>query len=210
MQQANRKTYHRGNVRDDLVIAARDVLHNEGLAALSLRRVAREVGVAPSAVYNHFRNREALLAAVAADGYRQLSRLERDSYDGTQKSPEVLLALSRRYLRFASENPSLYRLMFSPEVVDYRTDPELAEAGESSFGLSVDWWYGQGAYAVTPRAREHPLALSVWAIMHGLAMQVIDGLVSINRNDSAALDRLAEQTMQTLIQGLEAPLSKKP
>ncbi len=210
MQSANKKAYHRGNVREDLVNAAERVLHEEGLSALSLRRVAREVGVAPSAVYNHFRNREALLAAVAADGYRQLSILESESYADTARSADILCSLSRRYLHFANDNPALYRLMFSPEVVGFRSDPELAEAGDSSFALSVDWWYGQGAYKATPQAIQHPLALSVWAMMHGLAMQVIDGLISIDRKDKGAIDAVADSLMQSLINGVGHALDKSP
>ena len=154
-------SYHKGNVRESLIEAAEELLHTEGLPALSLRRVAREVGVAPSAVYNHFKNREALLVAVAADGYRQVAAMELAAYAESKDSAEVLKGLARQYLRFAAENPNLYRLMFSQDVVGYRADPELDEAGDSSFGLTVDWWYGEGAYNPSKSAVEYPYAMSV-------------------------------------------------
>ena len=141
-----RKTYHKGNVREGLIVAAERVLQDEGLGALSLRRVAREVGVAPSAVYNHFKNREALLAAVAADGYHQLEALENKVYRGSGNPEQRLRKLARDYLHFAADNPNLYRLMFSPDVVAFRVDPELDRAGDTSFRVAVEWWYGPGSY----------------------------------------------------------------
>lgn len=202
-------TYHKGNVRERLISVAEHVLQEEGIAALSLRRVAREVGVAPSAVYNHFKNREALLVAVAADGYRQLAALELAAYAGKQQEEAVLKGMARDYMHFAVANPNLYRLMFSPDVVGYRADPELDEAGDSSFGLSVDWWYGDGAYNPDSSALEYPLAMSTWGILHGTAMQMIDGLVTMRRDDSKAIDRLADTVMEIFLQGANKGLSKK-
>ena len=196
-----KKNYHKGNVREGLVEAAELVLHDEGLKALSLRRVAREVGVAPSAVYNHFKNLEALLAAVAADGYRQLATLEDAAYTSAGEPETVLRGLARDYLEFGAKNPNLYRLMFSPAVVGYRSDPELGAAGDSSFGLSVDWWYGKGTYDPARSAVNYPAALSLWGMLHGLTLQMIDGLITVGTNKSNSIDALAQSTMDMYIQG---------
>jgi len=205
---SKKSSYHKGNVREDLVDAAEKILRKEGLSTLSLRRVAREVGVAPSAVYNHFRNREALLVAVATDGYRQLSRIENRAYSMGGKPGQVLREMARDYLHFAASNPDLYRLMFSAEVVAYRSDPDLGEAGHSSFGMSVDWWYGKGAYDSSQSALRYPLAQATWAILHGVALQVIDGLVTIDISDKAALDELADSVMEVYINGASAGFPK--
>ena len=158
-----KKTYHKGNVREGLVEAAARLLQEEGLAELSLRRVARDVGVAPSAVYNHFQNREALLAAVAADGYHQLEALESKAYCGSGDPEKRLRALARDYLHFAAQNPNLYRLMFSPDVVAFRVEPELDQAGDTSFRVAVEWWYGPGSYDPAKSVIHYPYALSVWS-----------------------------------------------
>jgi AcrR family transcriptional regulator len=205
----SRKTYHKGNVRDGLIEAAERLLKDEGLAALSLRRVAREVGVAPSAVYNHFRNREALLVAVAADGYHQLEALEQKTYSGTNDPEQQLRSLARAYLHFAARNPDLYRLMFSQELAGHRTDPELGEAGDTSFRLSVEWWYGEGSYDPSKSAIRHPYALTVWSTLHGAAMQMVDGLVTVGKGRGNSINGLADAVISVLIEGLRPGFPKK-
>jgi AcrR family transcriptional regulator len=204
----NKKNYHKGNVREDLVGAAERVLQEEGLAALSLRRVARDVGVAPSAVYNHFKNREALLAAVAADGYHQLEALERKIYLGSGDPESRLRTLARRYLHFAAEHPNLYRLMFSQDVVAYRIHPELDEAGDTSFEVSVEWWYGEGSYDANRSAIHYPYALAIWSMVHGAAMQMIDGLVTVSARKGESIDDLADAVIGALIDGVRPGLPK--
>ena len=206
--QANKKVYHKGNVRENLVRAAEDVLQEEGLAALSLRRIAREVGVAPSAVYNHFENREALLASVAADGYRAITNLELTAYNSSDAPHIVVRRLVLDYLQFAARNPELYRLMFSAEMVAYRSNPELDEAGDSSFGLSVNWWYGEGTYDSSKSATEYPLALSIWSFLHGICSLIIDGLVTIDLEDRAAVDALGDSMISLYLAGAGENLPK--
>ena len=204
-----KNSYHKGNVRADLIQAAEAILNEEGLAALSVRRVAREVGVVPSAVYNHFESLEDLLAAVAADGYqymeRLVDRLERGSGDPSQR----LRRLAREYLQFAAANPNLYRLMFSSDVVAYRLHPELEQAADTSFGRLTQWWYGPGNYDSTRSAVKYPNALSVWSIMHGAALQMIEGLIQVDPRHKGAVDGLADAVIGTLIRGLMPALSEK-
>jgi AcrR family transcriptional regulator len=200
------RSYHKGISREDLVAAAERVLAAEGIKALSLRRVAREVGVVPSAVYNHFENLEALLVAVAADGYRQLIKLEKRGYGRKVDPGKCLRLLARDYLRFAAANPELYRLMFSPAVVLNRTDPELREAGDSSFGMSVSWWYGEGRYDPAKSAILYPLALANWSIVHGAAMQMIDGMVTVGTGRSTSVEALADVLMAALLDGVRGRL----
>lgn len=206
--QASSKNYHKGHVRESLIEAAEALLQQEGLAALSLRRVARDVGVAPSAVYNHFKNREALLVAVAADGYRQISALEEAAYSRKKRPETIVRQLATDYLLFACANPELYRLMFSSEVAGYRADPELYEAGDSSFGMTVNWWYGAGKYDPKMSATQYPIALALWALLHGVAMQIIDGLVTIDHRDAAAVKALARSLVGIFLQGASKDLPK--
>ena len=203
-----KQSYHKGNVREDLIQAAERILQEEGVAALSVRRVAREVGIVPSAVYNHFENREALLTAVAADGYHQLEVLGKRMSDKRAEPGQVLQQLARSYLRFAAANPNLYRLMFSAEVVAYRNNPELELASDSSFGRLAEWWYGPGTFNPGKSAVEYPYALSVWSMLHGAAMQMIDGLVAVDTRKPAAINRLADTVIVTLAEGVQQALPK--
>ena len=205
---ASKQVYHKGNLRDRLISTAENLLQHEELDALSLRRVAREVGVAPSAIYNHFSNLDELLAAVAADGYRQLVVLEQTAYDNIEDSETVLRQLIGDYLQFAAANPNLYRLMFSRRVVGYRALPEVGEAGDTSFKLSVEWWYGEGSYDPAKSAIHYPYALAVWSLCHGAAMSMLDGMVTMSEAPDQNVDALANVLADVLLQGARSVFSK--
>lgn len=203
------KAYHKGNVYEDLIQAAEKVLQEEGLAALSVRRVAREIGIVPSAVYNHFKGREELLAAVAADGYHFMELLA-DKIESASSDPaDRVLQLARDYLVFAAENPNLYRLMFSAEVVAYRADPEFERVSESSFGRLVQWWYGPGSYDPDKLVTNYPYAHTFWALLHGTALQMIDGLVEVDLNKKPSIYRIADSVTAVLLDGVRKGLPKK-
>jgi hypothetical protein len=122
---------------------------------------------------------------------------------------KMLGQLARGYLRFAAENPNLYRLMFSADTIAYRVHPELELASDSSFGRLVEWWYGAGSFDPQKSAVEYPYALSTWSLMHGASMQMIDGHVSVNMRSKAAIHRLADTVVGVLIDGLDKALPKK-
>ena len=194
--------YHKGNVRPELLKQGLKLLKSEGIEAISVRRLAREVGVVPSAVYNHFENRDGLLAAIAADGFRQLSKLEQKGFDSGRSFKDSVKMVAREYLVFANKNPDLYRLMFSYEVSNYKNFPELFQASDSSFASSVRWWYGEGAYDSDRPAAEYPAPLVVWASLHGLAMIVIERSITLKKYDSASVGALAEDFTENLFGGL--------
>lgn len=205
---ADQVGYHKGNLRDRLIATAEHLLQDEELDSLSLRRMAREVGVAPSAIYNHFSNLDELLAAVAADGYRQLVALEHNAYDNIADPETCLRQLTRDYLHFAASNPNLYRLMFSRRVVGYRALPEVDEAGDTSFKLSVEWWYGKNSYDPAKSAIHYPYALSVWSLCHGAAMSMLDGMVTMGDGPDLNVDALATVLMDVFLHGALAKISK--
>jgi AcrR family transcriptional regulator len=183
------------------VSVALKILHSEGIAELSLRRIARDVGVAPSAVYNHFQNREALLAAVAADGFRQLQQIERRAFHHKADKKDTVYQLASDYLRFAARKPNLYRLMFSPDIKAYRNHPEFERAGDRSFGLWVEWWYGEGSYDPGVSAINYPNALAMWSLLHGAAMQMIDGYITVDMRKNAAVTALSDALITAFLQG---------
>ncbi|MEM1112950.1 MAG: TetR/AcrR family transcriptional regulator [Pseudomonadota bacterium] len=204
---AARPGYHKGNVRERLVDAAEKILKEEELTALSLRRVAREVGVAPSAVYNHFENRDALLAAVAADGHEQLVEMERAAYSGSGNAEDRIRTLALEYLRFAADNPSLYRLMFSPGIAELRSHPDYSSAGEVSFRLAVEL-YGEGSYDPRKTAISYPKALSTWAILHGAAMQMLDGVITVGTTKQNSIEALSGAIIGVLLEGVREGIPK--
>src|SRR5258706_16100220 len=107
--------YHHGDLRPALLRAAEDVMGKQGLEALTLRDVARRAGVSHNAPYRHFKDRNALLAALAEDGFRALGK----ALEGKSGS-----LMGEAYVRFGLANPARFRLMFGG-VVRFSGHPAL-------------------------------------------------------------------------------------
>lgn len=159
----SRRPYHHGDLRAVLVRAAADLLEEQGAVVLSLRETARRAGVSHAAPYRHFKDRESLLAAVAADGFALLARsLGAGLRPGASEMGEA-------YVRFALEHPQRFRLMFGG-LLSLGAYPELSEhAGRAFDALS-------GAYAALGGEREARIAAAAaWSLVHGLSHLLLDG-----------------------------------
>jgi AcrR family transcriptional regulator len=162
---STRKAYHHGNLRAGLVAAGVELVRDSGAAALTTRACAQRNGVASSAVFRHFRDRRALLTAVAAEGFTMMVRKTAEAGPGLQRQ-DRLLAIGRAYLRFALEEPNLFRLMYSGDAVDM-TDADLAAAAKP---LLLQTAIAAGAKGDTG----DPRTLLAWSIVHGLATLALD------------------------------------
>ncbi|MBK3399566.1 TetR/AcrR family transcriptional regulator [Methylobacterium sp. IF7SW-B2] len=160
-------SYHHGDLRRGLIAAGQDLLRSGGVEAVSFREAARLAGVSHNAPYRHFPSREALLAALATEGFLALHRAL-DRAAGEARPPDRLTALGRAYLRFAEGDRATFRLMFGG-TLDRAAHPDLAEASAAAFGTL------RGAVAERePSASAHRDALRAWALVHGLAHLVAD------------------------------------
>ena len=161
------KSYHHGDLRVALIEAGLAALNGADSEALSLRAMAREVGVSATAVYRHFPDKQALLAALAAEGIAMLGHAQRDAAEAAGGGNAGFAATGRAYVRFAIANPALFRLMFTHAETLTSTDPRDNEAGRMLHANAV-------AKAGTPdEARQ--IEVQSWAIAHGLAMLILDG-----------------------------------
>ncbi len=162
--------YHHGALFESLIDAAGAVLEEEGLEALSLREVARRAGVSTAAPYHHFADKQALLVALAIDGFDDLEQaLSRVT--SKAKTPRARLqAVAEGYLRFAKQRPALYQLMFSPLLAGARGTGPLFEASQRALRVlrSAVLSGRNGADAVD--------VLLAWALGHGVASLVELGL----------------------------------
>ena len=170
---ANR--YHHGALHDALLDAALAMLEREGPAALSLRALARAVGVSPMAPYHHFKDREALLAAVATAGFE---RLQQSKLANEAAHHDVRVAISEgaaNYVRFILDNPNLYRLMKGPEFADRDRYPALhaaAAAPAATLLRLIESLFGDGAL---PQGVAQRHAQTLWALAHGIGTLALDG-----------------------------------
>src|SRR6202171_5565190 len=120
----SKATYHHGDLRAALVRAAMELLEESGETALSLRAVARGAGVSPAAPYRHYADREALVSAVAAVGYRELAQRLAAAHP-SPSPPDQLASVAVAYVQFALERPALFRIMFG-EPCDRDNDERVA------------------------------------------------------------------------------------
>ena len=182
--------YHHGNLRAALIDAATVILAEEGVTGLSLRGAARRAGVSQTAPYRHFRDKAALLAAVAAGGFGGLAQAMRRFADDGRSPQERLLGAGRGYLAFALQESALFRLMFGPEIPDKAAHPELRAAADEAFAVLLGAVSGQTRGAGSDAADR---ALAAWSLVHGLATLLIDGQVratGIAGPDAADPERL--------------------
>lgn len=161
MSTSSRSGYHHGDLRAALLRAATEML--EAGEPFSLRAVARRAEVSATAPYRHFADREALEAAVAVEGFRELQR-QLTAHDPAQDAAE----LGVTYVDFALHHPAVFRLMFGQECDD-EDDERLRAAAELEDLLSA---------AVAARFPGRPtadLATALWSLAHGLAFLHLDG-----------------------------------
>ena len=169
-----------------LTAAARDLLEREGLAALSLRGAARACGVSHMAPYRHFASKDDLLAAVAEQGFRDLSAAL-DAADAA-RGPEDAhgLALGVAYVEFARANPALYRLMFGAVLGPCGRFPGLVAAGQAAFERCIQSARRLGFdCAPSEASAPPPVAAAIWALAHGLSSLAIDGQIPLPEDRAA-------------------------
>lgn len=194
--------YHHGDLRQALIDAALQLISEEGFAALSLREVARRAGVTHAAPYRHFTDKEALLGAVAAEGFRLMTLAMRERMAREEQLLERLGASGIAYVLFAVAHPAHFRVMFGPHFTR-PPEPSLASNPETdAFGLLVGTIEeGQKAGVL----REEPtmaLALAAWSLVHGLASLLVDGKLEQSLTQVGGVEALARSQTRLLFAGL--------
>ena len=167
-----RRSYHHGDLRNALLNAARAILEEESLAALSLRAVARKAGVSHAAPYRHFPNHEALLVELAVEGFTELRAEIVSAAAAPGAESDRITKIGAAYMRFVARRPALTRLMFGPQLPNRDAFPTLGEAADA-VGAEI-------GHALHDSA----LGLAVWASVHGLAMLILENVIDLGQRRS--------------------------
>jgi AcrR family transcriptional regulator len=192
------KKYHHGDLKPALLNETARILREEGESALSLRRLASNLGVSRTAPYNHFDNKDALLSAVAEEGFRRFEKVMRDTRRRHRGSSgnETLRALVHTYLKFALNNPEYYDLMYGRKSWHGGAQTEsLATTARNVMRQDI---------ARLERLQEKGVISAevdvvyyeriFWGTMHGISRLCLDGVysghVSINKLCDSAADML--------------------
>jgi AcrR family transcriptional regulator len=166
--QRRRKPYHHKHLREALLQAAIQLIAEVGPAAFTLREVARRAGVSHNAPYRHFRDKEELMAAVAAQGFRELTQSMLEATKLQPNAVESLKAAGLAYVDFALRRPEHFTVMFDAPVSN-RKHPEAADAGEQAFGTLLSFVKSCQDEKRLPSRDLHQLALLAWSMVHGIA-----------------------------------------
>jgi len=164
--------YHHGDLRNALISEGRRLLEEVGAHELSLRHVARSVGVSIAAPSHHFDGKEGLLAAMAAEGFNELASARRKIAASEQDLLRRAWRMMDCYVRFAEKQRGLFDLMVGPRILP-RGHQDLTAAAAASFDLFAS---AVSDYARTKGWREEDLNLVVhaaWSVEHGLATLII-------------------------------------
>lgn len=176
MSTPSKAAYHHGDLRVSLLTTAMRML--EGGETFSLRAVAREAGVSPTAPYRHFTDRDALESALAAQGLRDLTSDLRGSGD-LPSTPGELAELAVAYVEFALRRPALFRVMFG-NACDEGSEERVQAAA------TIHELLRQAASRVFPDADGDALASAGWALAHGMAYLHMDGKLAARSPEEVA------------------------
>lgn len=194
-----RRRYHHGDLRPALLEAALGILAEQGAASLTLRAVARGAGVSQTAPYRHFKDRSALIGAVAIEAF---ARLGGAIGRAVGKGPPGLPALERglaAYVRFAHLHPAEYRVMFGAELAGRDDRPEVQGAAEGVFRILGDGIAQLQGRGLLGRGDPVLMAIAAWATVHGLVMLTLDGRTAATGRSNR---EVAEATIRVLLTGM--------
>ena len=171
-----RGRYHHGDLARELMQASLSILSEVGADGLSLREAARRAGVNHRAVYRHYEDKRALLAAIAEAGYQQLAADMRQAVEtargASSGAPRAsLLAVAEAYMRFALREPARFHVMFGPRLNEDERFPSLEEAIKQTVAVLARELKSAGPG--TPSAVRRDAGITLWSTMHGLTSLVL-------------------------------------
>ena len=197
-----RRPYHHGNLRRGLLDEALATIRAEGVDRLTLREIGSRLGVSRSALYRHFADKRALLAAVATEGFRTLRQHLVAAWAEGGHNRAGFEAMGIAYVRFAVGNSSHYRVMFGGSIDPKVCGPELAAEAAGAFQALVDALSSLQRTGIVRADDTLTLARYVWAVVHGVSMLAINGQLP----DAASVDGLTQYTSGRLLTGIEVPV----
>ncbi|SRR5579864_8862862 len=169
---ASAHPYHHGNLREALIEAAVQLIAEVGPDGFTLREVARRAGVSHNAPYRHFRDKDALLAAVAGQGFEELTQSMLVAARKQQSPLERLRAAGLAYVEFALRRPQHFTSMFDASPAE---TGEAGDAGARAFQTLVGFIEACQAAGSIPAGDPQPFALTAWSLVHGIAKLALAG-----------------------------------
>ncbi|MDB4352124.1 TetR/AcrR family transcriptional regulator [Porticoccaceae bacterium] len=196
-QKSIRPSYHHGDLRQTLLRSAKQLIAEAGIENLSLRRLAERAGVSRTAPYHHFSDKNDLLCAIAAEGFRRRHQTAAAEFDNKAKSMlEKFHVYMNSYVQFAVDNPEEYELMFGRSIwKQQNSTEELRAVAYPCFQHQVDMircWQNCGVISGDNALRS---AQVIWGALHGIAKLFIDGIYT----DTAKIEEVTQCAIDMFI-----------
>jgi len=164
------KKYHHGSLRDAILEAGMELIRKESISSLSLRKIAKDIGVSHMAPYRHFKDKSELVMALIEEGYKLFNMTLASAISDYDDVTGKFSAMTRAYITFALDREDFYRLIFGNSLSKDTYPERLYELSMFAFNLLEDLLkeiYGDGY-------NRHD-ALMKWASLHGLIILYLDG-----------------------------------
>lgn len=200
MSTTTDRTYHHGDLRNALISAAVDIMTDEGIEALTLRKVADHVGVSRTAPYRHFDSKDALVALIAEESFRQLGEAVIKAKEAAGDIPlERFYAGGFAYAHFAVACRSRYFLMFGNNL-DRAAYPQLVSTGLETFKILADSIRELQQNGTLKKDDPVEQAFVIWSSLHGVVHLYLDDKLLMFENFS--FDQTIKMVLDNLLNGL--------
>lgn len=170
------------SLRRTILDASLDLIAAEGLEGFSMREVARRAGVSHQAPYHHFPDREAIMAAIVAEGFQRLRDDSLAAIEGESDPFARMTAMGKAYVRFALHNPAHFKLMFRSELVREERHDDARACAQSAYDVLL---LLAGDVANKSGQNTELVVLTAWSMVHGLATLMLEGKLDKALEDGA-------------------------
>ena len=184
-------TYHHGDLKNALIQAGMEILAEEGLGSLSLRKVAKQAGVSHAAPYSHFKDKQALIAAISTEGFKRLYIQIKKVFETYAGQPDkLLMETAWAYCEYAQSETDCFKLMFSSALEKEKEYPDFVAASKESFLQLVEIVKLCQQGGVLKQGATDLVAVSVWSTVHGFISLLLEGQISSTVTDGQDLKQL--------------------
>lgn len=187
--------YHHGDLRRAILEAALELIEESGVPSLSLREIARRIGVTTAAPYHHFKDRGELLLQIGMQGYGQLLHILEQAAATASGAEDECEAESRAYLHFAQEHSAFYAVMFSAELAQVEYCVKVKTIADRCFALVCASVARNKKFSEKMSAEA---AQSIWSLLHGLVVLDQSNLLQESRPEQ---ERIAVQGVLAVLRG---------
>jgi len=195
-----KKTYHHGDLKNALIKAGVEILAKDGVSGLSLRKVASRAGVSHTAPYSHFVDKQALIAAISTEGFRQLhERISSVAEKNKTKPARQLSEVAWAYVQFAMDDRDRFKVMFSGVLEKEKEYPEFVAESQRNFQLVRRIVEANQVAGVLSSGPADLVTLSAWGIVHGFIMLLLESQIPHTVLEQKSLRELVEFQLEQII-----------